>query len=219
MPPGDGRCTLTENPRAEIAAERLFRYAAALRSDVDPEANLEISKQLDSGESLIWAGLPRQGIFLRGADVFMIPFSLMWGGFAIFWEASVVAADGPIFFMLWGVPFVLVGLYLIIGRFFVDAKLRSMTFYGVTDRRVLILSGIFSRSTNSLPLESLHDLSVTEKSDGSGTISFGRAHPFASMYAGMQWPGMGQYQVPTFELIPSARSIHDRILEAKRAAA
>ena len=183
---------------------------------MDPEANLEIAKQLDSGESLIWAGVPRQGMMLRGADAFMIPFSLMWGGFAIFWEASVVAAGGPVFFMFWGIPFVLVGLYMIIGRFFVDAKLRSSTFYGVTDRRVLILSGLFSRSTNSLPLESLHDIAVTEKPDGSGTISFGRPSLAGSMYAGTQWPGMGQHQVPTFESIPYARSVYDRILEAKR---
>jgi hypothetical protein len=48
---------------------------------------------------------------------------------------------------------------------------------------------------------------------------FGRPHPFASWYAGMQWPGMSQYQTPSFEFIEDAKRVHDQILAAQRAAA
>ena len=81
---------------------------------LDPNAQQEISHILESGESLVWAGVPRQGLLLRPADAFMIP---------------------------------------------------------------------------------------------------------ATWYAGVHWPGMGQYSTPGFELIPDAKRVHDKVLEAQRAVA
>jgi hypothetical protein len=56
-----------------------------------------IEQELSSGERLIWSGQPRCGIRLRGADAFVIPFSILWCGFAIFWEvmALTIKTKGP----------------------------------------------------------------------------------------------------------------------------
>ena len=48
-----------------------------------------IQPELTPGESIVWAGQPNTSVIFHKQDVFMIPFSLMWGGFAIFWEAGV----------------------------------------------------------------------------------------------------------------------------------
>jgi hypothetical protein len=183
---------------------------------LESRAELELSRILESGESLIWAGVPRQGLLLRPVDAFLIPFSLLWGGFAIFWEVTAIAGGAPIFFALWGVPFVVVGLYLIVGRFFVDARARARTFYGLTNRRAIIVSGIMSRSTRSIPVRLLTDVSVQERANGTGTVLLGRPHPFAGWYSGMPWPGMDQYSTPGFELIPDAKRVHDQVLEVQR---
>src|SRR5262249_56727596 len=108
------------------------------------------------------AGHPRRGFMLVAADLLAIPMSLLWFGFAIFWERTALAAQGPGFVALWGVPFVAMGLYIVFGRFFVDALRRGKTTYGLTSRRLILVSGIFSRQVKSIELASLGHISLTE---------------------------------------------------------
>ena len=61
----------------------------------------------------------------------------------------------------------------------------------------------------------LADLSLTEKADGSGTITLGPSHPMARWYGGAAWPGMGWYASPCMELIPNAREVYGRLREAQ----
>jgi len=178
-------------------------------------AEREVARELGSGERLLWSGVPPQGVLLRGSDVLFIPFSLLWGGFAIFWEAAVLRSKAPAFFSIWGIPFVLVGLYLIAGRFFVDAKERSRRAYGVTDRRIIIVSGVFSRSVKSLALKTVTDLTLVERTDGTGTISFGPSHPMARWFGGASWPGAEGYSSPCFESIPRAKSVYETIRQVQ----
>lgn len=178
-----------------------------------------IESQLAPYERLLWSGRPRQGIFLRGTDVALIPFSLMWCGFAIFWETGVLTTNAPFFFRLWGIPFVLVGLYMVFGRFIADAKQRSKTYYGVTSERVIIVSGVFSRKTKSLNLGAFTDVSLDEKSNGGGIITFGATNPISRWGGGRAFPAWGQQQLPpNFELAQGARSVYETIRTAQRKA-
>jgi hypothetical protein len=86
----------------------------------------EIARELDRDEHLLWIGQPRRGVFLRAPDLFLVPFSLLWGGFALFWEWQVLhTPNAPAYMALFGLPFVLFGIDPIAGRFFVDARLRA----------------------------------------------------------------------------------------------
>ena len=96
-------------------------------------------------ETIVWTGRAPAALRLRPIDAILIPFSLMWGGFALFWESSVINDGAPLFFRLWGIPFVVIGVYLVLGRFLVDAYLRGQTRYAITDRAVYIARfGAFS---------------------------------------------------------------------------
>lgn len=177
----------------------------------------EIRAAMAPGERALWWGRPRQGVVLRGSDAFLIPFSLLWCGFAIFWEASVASSGkAPGFFVLWGMPFVAIGLYMVIGRFFAEALQRSRTYYALTPDRVLIVAGVFSRTIKSLSLDTLSDLTLTEGRGGKGSITFGPQSPFGSMFgAAPSWPG-AQQQSPRFDLIDDARIVYERIRSAQR---
>lgn len=174
----------------------------------------ELRPVLSSGEKLIWTGKPKPGIIFRSSDVFMIPFSLLWGGFALFWESSVFATGGPFFFKLWGIPFVLVGLYVIFGRFFVDARKRANTIYGLTSDRIIIKSGLFRREIKSLNIRTLSDVTLIQKPDNSGTITFGPTDIRYSMMQGMEWPGIKQ--PPRLEFIEDAKEIYNKIIDLQR---
>jgi hypothetical protein len=184
-----------------------------------------IERELRAGEKILWKGEPAKGIRLQSSDVFNIPFSLFWGGFAFFWMFGATAATSknhgdPIatVFPLFGLPFVAMGIYLIIGRFFVDAKIRANTEYAVTNERAIIASGLFSRKVKSLNLKSIPDVSVSEKSDGSGTITFAESSsPFGSWMGGRNsFPGMPNNQIPSFQMIPDVRRVSDIIQKSQR---
>ncbi|PID65943.1 MAG: hypothetical protein CR975_05300 [Gammaproteobacteria bacterium] len=171
----------------------------------------QLRPHLDAGEVLLWTGIPRQGITLKSADVLLIPFSLMWGGFAVFWETMVIINKTPLFFKLWGIPFVLVGFYLIFGRFLLDAKRREKTFYGLTETRVIIKSGVFKQTIYSLNINTLTNITLHEKADKSGTIILGHESGFG-LFRGTGWL-TGKTMTPAIEMIDNASRVYRQLTE------
>ena len=149
---------------------------------IDSRAAMKVQPEMMSGESVYWAGMPNLKIIFHSDDWAVVPFSLLWGGFAIFWEAGVLGywGNGPrggpsLFMALWGIPFIVIGQYMIWGRFLYDAWVKRRTFYAVTNRRVLILQEGWRRKTSSTYLEAI----PTIERDGiaTGTLWFGPKYP------------------------------------------
>lgn len=175
----------------------------------------ELQDYLDKNEKLLWTGQPRKGIVFSAADVFMIPFSLLWCGFAIFWFTTAITSGAPIFFSLFGVPFVVIGLMMVFGRFIIDAKLRESTIYGLTDERIIIKSGLFKKTIKSIHIKTLADFEYDEKNDGSGTITIGPKNPMMIWGNGMSWwPGTNP--TPSLHLIQNVRQVYNMIIEIKK---
>jgi hypothetical protein len=88
----------------------------------------KLSPGLLPNEEILWSGQPDPSVLLSKADAFLIPFSLHCGGFALAWEGFVIAEllsgetesgnGGSLFmFVVFGLIFVVAGLYFIFGRF------------------------------------------------------------------------------------------------------
>lgn len=178
-----------------------------------------LERELSVGERLLWSGQPRAGIRLRSSDTVAIPFSILWCGFAIFWESMVVRNGTPVIMMVWGIPFILVGLYIVFGRFIVDAMNRAKTYYAVTNERVIIITGLISREVKSLNLRTLTDVALSERSDGSGTITFGALYPMGRWVPDGSWPGASRYAPPAFEMVEQAKRVYETIRLAQKSTA
>ena len=177
---------------------------------------LPFQNELRSSEVLLWSGRPRQGLVFRASDLFLVPFSLVWAGFVFFWELMALAG-GVGCFGIWGIPFVLVGIYMTVGRFFVDFYIRRNTHYGLTNERVIIISGFLRSETKSLNLRTASDVTMSQRANGKGTITFGAISTHARMYQGMHWPGALYQMPPQFELIPDVKRVYGMILEVQKA--
>jgi hypothetical protein len=170
-----------------------------------------LSQELSAGEHIVWQGAPKKGLMLKASDIIAIPFSLMWGGFAFFWEYMAFSKNAPIFFKLWGMPFVLIGIYMIIGRFFFDAKRRSGTIYGLTNKRAIIISGFFGKQTTSINLKNIPELQVSKNADGSGTIILGANSPL-HLFQSSGFPSNIK-STPAFECIENVDVVKNYIYQ------
>lgn len=169
--------------------------------------------RLRPGERVLWVGQPSKLAYSMRGAWYLIPFSLLWGGFAIFWEVTAITSGAPLFFKLWGIPFVAAGLYLMFGRFIVARREAARTYYAITDRRVLIESGAFRRVFMELDLRDLPGSLLEERPDGSGSITLG---PSVGIRLPPGWPTMGMYaQPPAFVAIPDVGRVYETLQEAK----
>ena len=120
----------------------------------------------------------------------------------------------PPWAVVWGVPFVLVGIYLIFGRFLLDAWVRGGTRYAVTNRRVLISRGRPYQTLIAVGLERLPEASISEGSGGRGTIRFGQASPVFGRATGFSAWTPSLDPVPQFIGIEDANAVFDLIQRA-----
>jgi hypothetical protein len=93
--------------------------------------------RLRGNEQLLWSGAPDPSVTFTRADGFLVPFTVVWASFAIFWEATAIAANAPIPMLLFGGLFVLLGVYFVIGRFVVKRTTKRNTRYHLTTRRAI----------------------------------------------------------------------------------
>lgn len=125
-------------------------------------------------EHLVWSGRPLQGIVFRSADIVLVPFSLFWGAGVAYvslmtWSSPFSGSADEYFIRLWAMPFVLVGLYFVFGRFIHDAAIRKRLAYAVSNQRVMVFR---PRKFKSFDIRRLPKLQLAEYRNGAGTITF-----------------------------------------------
>ncbi len=170
--------------------------------------NTEWQNSLLANERLLWSGKPKGGFRWMAADFVQIPFALFWNGFVVFWIFMASSAGGA--FGLFGVPHALVGIYLLFGRYIYDIQRRKNTSYALTNQRVLIKNGIFSKSTTSLALANLPELVFSENRDMTFDIAFGTPTTVRFGRKNQTW------EPPTFEALVDGKEVYQLLLEQQK---
>ena len=148
---------------------------------------------LANGEQVLWQGAPGQGNLVTKENIFLIPFSIFWCGFAIFWETSVIM-HGIWPFALFGLFFVFIGLYLVFGRFVYTVWVRKRTYYIITNLKIIRMR---NNKVDMMMRANMPPVSLTIHKNGNGTFRIGHTHPYASFT--IRFPGMNG-QNPSMEL-------------------
>ena len=145
------------------------------------DAQLRAQSELQSGESLSWTGTAdpaRAALSALPAAIFGIPFA----GFALFWITQAYHATSAMsksshnaftsgfqVFPLFGVPFLLVGVGIILAPLWAFLRGGS-TVYAVTNQRVMVITGTSTRSVKSFTPADILSVEHRERPDGSGDI-------------------------------------------------
>jgi hypothetical protein len=152
------------------------------QEDVMDPSNVQLSAQseLQGGESLLWTGPANPGrsaMSALPAAFFGIPFA----AFAFFWMSTAYHSthnlanrhnalpSGFSAFPLFGLPFLLIGIGLVLSPLFVYLKGRSGV-YAVTNRRVMVISGTSTRSVKSIIPTDIAEVDHRERPDGTGDV-------------------------------------------------
>lgn len=160
-----------------------------------PGAYELIRPHVPTGETLLWAGFPRQGLVLRGRDLWQVPFAFVATAFPAYsaWDAlTSPALDATKAFLgVFSIAVTVVGLYLLVGRFLLDSRNRAGLAYGVTDRTVLIVGGLFGSTVTAIDVDSIEALRIDEI-NGRGTIHFADSLPLSASNGVDMWhPSIG----------------------------
>ena len=163
--------------RGDLTNEELDEKLDALFAG-RPSAELDepdaVERHLSSGERVEWVGRPDPAKHFTRGDVFLVPFSILWCGFAVVWETIAISSGGGVLFALWGIPFIALGLYFVFGRFVAKASRKRRTIYVVTNRRILtIVRGRRGESVEAMYLTSIPNISTSAASNGRGSVEFG----------------------------------------------
>lgn len=115
----------------------------------------EIINRFLKDEKILWQGKPFKVPTFNKSDIFMIPFTIIFGGSFILYSiisALVMFAGKDIMFALIGITFLLIGIYLLFLRFWYRKKRIKRQLYFVTNKRVFSFDTLRDEVIFDIPL-------------------------------------------------------------------
>jgi hypothetical protein len=140
-----------------------------------------VERELQPDERISWIEMPIPTFFTPKSKKFF-PFGIVWTLFVVFWICAAAGFATPqfkeasdpfqvitILFPLFGVPFLLIGIGMLLFPIF-EYRKALKTVYAITDRRAITLEAGWSRKVRSFPSSELANVYRKEKRNGTGDV-------------------------------------------------
>lgn len=122
----------------------------------------ELDKVLDQNEKVLWEGAPSFWPFLFGGSAVTTIFGLFWMVFVIAVMGIIVVGSGSLVFGfgIFLLPHFWVGIGLIFGIPIYQILVFKHTYYAITDKRVIVQTGLIGRDFKLIDFDQVTKLEV-----------------------------------------------------------
>lgn len=170
---------------------------------------------LNPHEKIVWTAKAGQGLIFRPMDIFyscigiigLIVCSILFYG--IFQSFDSLSFPENIFTGMFVLIFLGIDFYVLIGRYFADIMRRSKVVYAISDNRIFIRSGIFSKDIDIIEIHKLETLHLKQGSQNIGTILLSRPPKKHWYHKRNNFPEMAGYDgILKFEKIEKVHEVY-----------
>ncbi len=202
-----------------ITSTQIYLHVTA--DDLRDAADRHPIKQLAPivKDILPFSRLPFQESDYRPEDILLVPFSLFWCYFLLLRLVSI--NEAPWFSIFIAIPLIFIGLYCLAGRYWLDICHRKSSYYGITNKRIILVSGLFRYSFNSFNHCETLEIQLKENRNGCGAILFGQPRFFYTLFETPFFPvltiwGFDRYAYRCFDLIDNARDVYELLTKVRQ---
>lgn len=178
-----------------------------------------LGKELWRDERLLWTGQPGKSLTNNASSWGAFVFGIPWTAFAVFWTVmafTMTQSTGTplamkIFFPLFGLPFVAVGVGMLASPFLSGNK-QNKFIYAVTDKRVILMHLAKNMQIRSYTPRNPNYYQSVTRADGSGDLTFAPTFQHGTNVA-LGNMAASQIAMPVFYGIPNVRQVESLLRE------
>src|SRR5919201_3322152 len=193
--------------------------SSAAHSRTARTARTDLDAQLAPGERVLWRGKPERNAFVLRTWPLSVFGAVLIVAAAIY-EVVIFTTEAPDSLAVWGVPFALGALYMLVGHFLVTYREWRQTEYLITDSRVRIRHGVLNPTLTIYSLLGLPHTIVEMRGRDVGNVMFkpreGQGYGPWPGYQNM-WPYTPGYLLG-FLYVRNPQDVQRVIEEARRGA-
>jgi hypothetical protein len=228
---GGGHESLLRQPRDRPESEqRSGNGEADILATVNSDDYAEFEPRLRPGERLLWAGHPDTRVLFAPADVYLVPFSVIWcvvlGVILTQFLSHGSRQEGELAYQVFLWLFVIAGLYMLVGRFIYKRVRNASTRYAITTKRALVLIGartclevpITGRSTAMRVSRNGRHITVTWAAEAATATSGPLRQQGTAPNTGTDWMSRGRPAPFAFYDVEEPDELREAIEMAERSA-